>query len=224
MALGVAEDDIYIPSPRTYESLKRDVLNYIQGTQDDTDLDSLAGRAINDGIDRINSRTWKKIVEKMDITTVADDDDYPLLLTVKEPMVLLELDSSSNRQGRLEFKDLKSFYTERPNATVSGTPSHYTIQPHQRMLLLDVPASSGYVSQVPTLQFWYFRRIPHLTDEANKLDIPPEFERLVINHAAAMLAAIRGHQVFNFVRQEEELAWRELIRDDNEVQTDWSEC
>jgi hypothetical protein len=223
MATGVPAASVYTPAPHSLAALKRDVLNYVQGTQSDSDLNDLAQRAINNGIDRINSRNWKQLINKDTLTLVADDADYGLSNDFKRPITLLRLDSSSNRDGRLDYLPLQTFYNEHRYATASGDPRWYTIQHKQRLLLLDVPVGSAFASAYPTLELWYHRRIPHLTGDADRIDIPPEFERFIVNHAAAELAAMRGHQVLSFVRQEEELAWSELKIDDNNTATDWSE-
>jgi len=223
MSRGVAASSGFAPAPHTLAALKRDALNYVQGTQDDSDLNALAQRAINNAIDRINSRTWMKVVNKWTITLVADDADYGLPSDYKEPIILLRLTSGSKRDGRLKYKELKTLLTEHPISTQSGTPWFYSTQYQQRQLLLDKPPAASFITTYPTLEHWYHRRIPHLTADADKIDIQPEFERFIVSHAAATLAAMRGHQVLSFVRQEEELAWMELKADDNETQTDWSE-
>jgi len=223
MTTGVAASTVYVPGLSTLGSLKRDVLNYIQGTQDDSDLNNLAQRAINNGIDRINSRVWKQLVTKQTITLVADDDDYAMADDYKRPITMLRLNSSSNREGRIDFKPLQTFFNEHRDGTTSGDPRWYTVQHKQRLILFDVPVASSFATSYPTLEHWYHRRIPHLTADSSVLDAPPEFERFIISHAASTLAAMRGHQVLNFARQEEELSWKELRIDDNNTVTDWSD-
>jgi hypothetical protein len=207
--------------------MRDDVMAYIQGDTTDTELQTLTRRALNNAIDKVNSRRWKKLIKTATIT-LADDtavyttsEGFPS--DFKEPGMLLRLNSSSEREGRIPYKEVVSMTIERPRATVPGTPRYYTIDYASSELELEVPASAAFVAKYPTLQFYYYPRLARLSGDADTIATPVTYEWFFVTHAAATLAAQRGHQVLNFVASQSIDAWRELVKDDNDTQTDWSE-
>ena len=93
MAKTLGASTAYVTAPDSFASLKRYVVDYVQGG-DDPDLLDVAGRAINRAIDSINMRHWQKLVGIQTIATTLNVTDYSLNNDVSAPRSLALLDSS----------------------------------------------------------------------------------------------------------------------------------
>jgi len=222
MTIAVAASTSYSPGLRQASVLQKAVLSYVQAPQDDDELNEHARNALNDAVDAINTRTWKKLHGHQDILLAADQWDYELASSFKDPLNCARINTNGDQNGRLEYKPLKTFLVEHDQATGSGMPRWYTIFYDQlRVLSLDLAPSSEYISSFPTLRLRYHRRVPHLTGPDSILGIPSEFESFVVWHAKAYIAADRAPQMVGYAENKAQQTFKRLKVDDANIQTDW---
>lgn len=222
MAVVVPSSTSYTPSQSSMSSIISEAASFLQLGTLDAELDSVAKTAVNAGIAKINRHTWKKVWNQTVITTVASDADYSLPTDFKEPITLLRLDSDSNRDGRIAFVPHQSFMNELEIVSGDGSPDAYTIDYNQRVLLLSSPPNAAFVSRYPTLRLVYHRRVAKLTQDSSTTGLPPEFDDWLVLFTAERLAVMRDPEKRNYIKSEQMESWRDLRRDDNEIQTDWS--
>jgi hypothetical protein len=205
--------------------MKRYVVNFIQGP-DDGELLELAKDGINNGIDILNTDIWNWSVKRQVITFAADDDEYDLNNNFKKPLKMWLVDSSGNRNGRLYFKDSKTFMDEDTDATTSGTPTHYSIiNPlDAQEVRLNNPPDSSFVTNHPSGHLYYFSRILHLVEDGETLDTLPEVWMFIGWYARWELAMARAQSSVSMIDRAFGAWNRWLSRlkvDDANVQTDW---
>lgn len=222
MATAVPSSTSYTPGNRSRSSIVSEAASFFQSGELDSELDSVATSALNAGVSKINRHTWKKVWNKATITLAAADATYDLPADFKDPITLLQMNTSSQRDGRIPFKPHQSLVAENPYSTNSGTPFYYTIDYSARSLVLDFSPGSAFVTKHPTLVLYYHRRVPNLTQDSSTTGLPPEFDDWLVLFTAERLAIMREPEKLSYIRGSQMEAWRDLRRDDNETQTDWS--
>lgn len=226
MASGIALAATISPPHMTLGDLRRFVLSYIQGGYSsdgspDNDLQVDADRAINDGIDELNELVWYKYLQdSQDFTTVADDVDYALAATFKDPRALELLDSSSNACGHLGYIPWKNFTYEIRERGDSGSPYIYSIRYDTRELILSRPPDAAFVSSYPTMRLYHQRRHPLLVNPDDPLTEPREFATAVGWYARAHIAVPREAQAAPAF-QVWERKLRNLRVSDQNLASDW---
>ena len=222
MATAVPASVTQTPSSASKNTLIRRVLNFVMGADDDDSLNAVALDALNSAVALINSRKWYKLFSNTDLTMAADTSTYGLPADFKEPMSAFELNSSDERNQRIPYLPLKSMLDERPIATTSGNPQTYGINYGTRQFTFDIPPSSSFVSRVPQVRIYYYKRIPELTDTSQTIGADPEFDWYVVWSARREIAAIRDPQKYSLADREAERFLRELRRSDTDQMTDHS--
>ena len=125
MATGVGGAFNSLPGGRSTSELADDILNYV-GLPDDPDARKSAMSGVNAAIRQLNTRSWEWSNTYDDITLTAGTFDYSLPRDVNKPMHVERLNSSSQPDGRLWFKDPKTILVEHTRATGNGNPTNYT--------------------------------------------------------------------------------------------------
>ena len=223
MAKTLESSTAVATNPDSFGSLKRYAVDYVQGG-DDPELLDIAGRAINKAIDRLNTRNWKKNTQRQRITTTLDLIDYTINKDVKEPRALGLTNLDQYPNGRLGFKSYKTMESEHPVATSPGTPKYYTVYYVERLLSLDTRPNQAFVDTHPYMMFRYFRRIPYLVADSDQLLAPSEMSSFVGWESRFDLAAVRGESSLSkLAAQKAFQAWTDLLADDADTATDWSE-
>jgi len=215
VALATAQD--------SFATLKRYVVDYVQGG-DDPELLDIAGRAINRAIDRINAKTWIKLLARQTFTTTLNTAEYALNKDFKDPINLSLLNSGQYPAKRMPYVDYKSFEMEYPNAESPGYPTRYSIYYHTRTLVLSLDPAQPFVDAYPYMALLYHKRIPYLAKDSDRQETTPEFNGFIGWYARSDLAATRGERgLANDARGEAGSIWRDLRESDNTTDTDWSE-
>jgi len=223
MATAVPASSSTTPGHKNAGQMISEVASYVQADTTDTELASVVLSALNSGIGLCNSRLWQKLVKSSDLTMTASDDDIGLPADFKEPMAVFQLNSSDVRTQRLPFKPMKSLLEEDQNNATSGIPQFYGINYGTRELILNRQPSSAWVSSVPQLRVYYFRRLAELTQNSSTIDAEPEWEWFLIWHARREMAAIHDPAKFGLADRMAQQYWQMLIRNDTNQMSDWSE-
>jgi len=210
------------PPGRTFSELKRAVVDIVQGANDPELLD-VAGRSINNAIDELNLYNWIKLAGKQDITLSLNQADYSIQSDVKNP-IGLGLWNNGAPKSKLQFKEYRTLEEEHPWAVDSGWPMAYTIYYEERALSLNVLPNQSFIDNYDTMRLRFFRRVHHLVDDSQRLDLPSEFNSYVLWQARFDLASVRGEfaQADRAGVKSARLL-SQLRNDDHETETDWSE-
>lgn len=222
MATGLPATSL-IPGATNLATMQREVLSWCVLPQEDPELNDLAGSGINDGILKLSTRNWRKLLRRQDIPLEVDEPEYELNQDFRAPRQAQLLDSSDRMIGRIEYKEQKTFDLEHVARDQSGDPYIYTIRYEQRGLELCVPPAQGYVDRFPTLRLRYHYRHPKLIAPASTLSLPPEYELFVKWHAREYVAGISAPARVREANFQAMLAWDALVSDDCNDNTDWSE-
>lgn len=224
MATTLAASTVVAPHPSSFASLKRYVVDYVQGV-DDAELLDVAGRAINAAVDMLNAeRSWIKVNRKQTIYLVADQIDYNINTDFKDPIYALLLNTSFMPTKRLNYKDYKTLALDNPNAEFSGSPWVYTIFYNERLFSFVITPTQDFVSSTPYVELRYHNRLQYMTADSDTHGGPPEFNAFIGWQARFDVATARGES--NLARLAEIKALRvldALKMSDNSTETDWSE-
>ena len=90
MSVGVAAASGLTPLTLNFAGLKRQVVNFDQGTND-PDLLNVAGESINSCIDTINGRTWNWSLKTETLTPIATQDWIQAAANFKKPRKMLSI-------------------------------------------------------------------------------------------------------------------------------------
>lgn len=212
------------PPHETFSSLKRSVVDIVQGA-DDVELLALAGRALNNAVRKLNTHNWNWSLRQQTITFVVDDADYNLNPDWKAPRKFQLNNSSAVRRSWLDWEPPKLFLDRRYDATQSGQPESYTvINPSNALLvLLNIPPSSSWVTDFPTGTLQYYSRVNTYSQDDDVLDIgPSELDLFVLWYARWEMLIVRGEERALALAFRE---WNDLLQrlrgDDREKATDW---
>ena len=211
-------------SEESFAGLKRFVLDFVQGA-DDPSLLAVAGREINNAINRINSRKWNWSRKSYDITLAESDSDYSLPANYKRPLRMQLLNSSSQVIGSVNYVLAEEFLDCGWPTAGDGNADAYTVLSvsNDRLVRFNRTLSATFIATYPTARHYYFSRVSHFTSESQSLDslgCPTEFWDFIGWTARASMATIRGTNATS-AQQLAEMAWVRLISDDNDVHTDW---
>lgn len=210
-------------SQDSFATLKRYVVDYVQGG-DDPELLDIAGRAINRAIDRINAKTWQKMIARQTFNTRLNTAEYTLNNDFKDPINLSLLNSGQYPAKRLPYVDYKSMEIEYENAESAGCPTRYSIYYHTRTLVLSLDPAQSFVDDYPYMALLYHKRIPYLAKDSDRQETTPEFNGFIGWYGRADLAATRGERgLATDAKREASDIWRDLRESDNNIATDWSE-
>ena len=209
-----------VPAQRTLTVLIRKTLDYIM-SKNDSEIDVVATDAINDGIDEINTRNWRKLIKQDDTAFVADTRTYDLPTDFRAPRSMEKWDSSSKSDGRIYYKELKTLLNENQFSTNSGTPSTYSTDEQARKIILNVAPDSAFVSSYPKYNLWYHYRQVHLAGSSTAMTMPVEFDGFLVWRARATLASFRRPDAARYADNMATKIWRELVANDNDSMTDW---
>jgi hypothetical protein len=204
--------------------MRKEILRYVKLPNDAEALD-IANDAINGAIRVLNRHVWSWTLVSTDITLVADQRDYTVPSNVKAPRRLFRVNSSSEEDGWLDYKDPQSFMIEHPRVTASRASRVYTLENvHEYgQLTLEYPASSTFISNYPTLRFWYYRRVPLISESAGAatLDAPNEVDEFVRWYARYEVATLYSPDKVREARG----MWRDALKQlkvDDKRKHDWA--
>jgi hypothetical protein len=222
MATGLAGIFSPLPGLRSLNELVNDILLFV-GLPDDTDAQAAGAKAVKAGIRQLNTRRWRWSQTYDDLTMVASQFDYSLPRDVNQPMHVERLNSSSNPDGRLWYKNPKTFLLEHSRATGDGQPTVYTITDYQAsgVLSLDLAPNASFVSQYPTLRFWYMRNV-RFPEGGESINVPSAVEHFVESYGGWYMAARHARDRVDDAERDWRLLWQELVMMDNQ-ETDWAE-
>lgn len=209
------------PAATPIATLKKQVAGYCLMPTDTEALETaLAG--IQLAVDKINSRTWNWLVIDEEIIFDTAVIDYRLTSHFKKPQRLMLCDADGNTRQRLPFLDWQSFMNEYQDSTGRGDPCIYTVANIKEYgtLSLDVFPSSEFITKYPTGRVWYYRKCQRET-ESGGADWPSEFNPYVYHYACGMASSIYAPQRSGMAYGLAADCWRDLVRDDNQQQSDW---
>jgi hypothetical protein len=212
MATGL--QGLFAPLPGTsgLPTLKRRICAYV-GLPDDPSALTEAEDAIDSALNHLNTRPWRWAVAYDDITTVLDDADYDFPRDLGEPYDIERLNGDGNPDGRIPWKDPKTFLVDFDRVTGSGTPKVYTILERESGLItLDRPPDQSFVSSYPTLRLWYLRNAYR---NGSAVDVPAHIEHFVLWYARWEMAMIHGRDRVDSAERAWTRIWQEIIRKDN---------
>lgn len=223
MAKTLAHSAAISPGQRSFATLKRYVVDYVQGG-DDPELLDIAGRAINKSIDLLNAaRMWIKMTGKQDIVTTLDVADYQLNKDFKDPIELVLMDINQYPKSKLDYLPYRLLTLEIPDGTEAGKPEAYTIYYQERLLSLARAPVQNWVDTYPYMRLRYHQRLVHLVGEGDIHGGPPEFDAFISWRARFDIAAVRGERgLASLAHQESDAILSALRRSDNEILSDWS--
>lgn len=218
MSVVVEGDTSYAPGALSCASLKRAVVDYVQGPQDDGELQAVAGREIDLAFMQLNTKNWRLLRAEHDITLVLADFDYELPSNFKESRLVTLLNASSEPISQIGFEEWSIFNRLRSDYGSASDPCYYSIDHLNRLLVLDAPPRQSFLDVYPTARLLYYRRLTGCEDTSR----PPEFDPFIIWAAREGLAAIRGDvQRANYAGSKAAQLLAALKRDDTNLQTDW---
>lgn len=207
------------PDQNTLTDLIRRVLNYVMA-KNDSELDAVATEAINGGINKINSRNWRKLIKQDDETFVQDQRIYDLPDYFRAPRNVERWNSSSKSDGRISYLPIEIMLKEHPYATGSDTPVLYAIDYDNWKIMFDVAPDASFVANYPKYNLWFHGRQPHLSGVVT-ISLPAEFEEFLVWYARAEVASFRRPELAKHASMQAQIIWTDLVADDNDTMTDW---
>jgi hypothetical protein len=228
MAISVSSTAAQTPAGRSFSSIKREVLDFVQAT-DSPRLNDIAGRAVNSAIDRVNIDVWEWLLTRETLTLVADDPDYPMATAHKKSRALFRLNTSSERDGRLSYLEPKVMYNEYPRAVGSGDPHVYTVRYDASagwVVFFNRPPSSSFVTLYPTMEHHYYARMQRFAGDSETLGdlkAPPELAAYLVWQGRHAIATIHGlsSSLVREAKFEAARIYNDLRRDNNDTMPDW---
>jgi len=212
MATGLTGSYSPVPGNRPMERLKRDVLAYV-GLPDDPGALTEAETAIDSAVNQLNTRPWRWAVTYDDLVTVLNQFDYDVPRDLAEPFNLERLNQDLNPNGRLSYKDPKTFVYEHDRAVQPGTPTVYTIlERGDGRLTLDKAPDQAFVTDYPQLRLWYLRNAYR---GERSLNVPPYVEHFVLWYARWELAMTNARDRVESAERAWGRIWQEIVRKDN---------
>ena len=213
------------PSPATEsrEMLQKSIAGYCLMPPDDLEAMEVALTGIRRAIDRINTRNWHWLLAYDDIEFLADQQDYPLRGWFKSPRNFDIWNTDGKSLYRIAYKPWKTFLTEHQDMAMAGSPCVYSIANINAFgtLSFDVRPTEGWVAAYPTGRIWYYRKAQYPTSSGQAIDVPSELVGFVQPFAEGFMADRYAVQKAASAYDRAREQWRELVKDDNEVQTDW---
>jgi len=223
MGVGLSGSFKPLPATRDTSTIVRDVLLFVKmPSDDDTMLVALA--ALGSAARHINTRPWRWSLTFDDITTVLSTFDYSLPRDMNQPYNIEKLNSDSKPDGRIAYKDPKTFFLDHSRSTQDGTPSIYTIQGYHEngLLTLDTAPDQAFVTSYPTLRFWYLRSVLPPAVDSGRIDVPSSVEHFMEWYAKWELATIYDPARASLAERHWRSIWQEIVSMDN-AEVDWSE-
>ena len=221
MAIGLAASSSVIPAKSTLAELQADVLNWVSGSQDDDDLDRLARSGINQGIHRLNTRNWSKLVKSQTIPLTVDIWRYDVNDDFRAPSECIRLNPSGRDDGPIDFLERRALRAEYPVRTESGSPWAYTVDYHSRKLELCKPPDSAFIAKYPNLFVEYYFRQARLVNPSDTIVMPPEFELYLTWYGRSYVSGIEQPAKLREAQFEREQVWAMLVKDDTNDNSDW---
>jgi len=223
MAIAVDSSVTQTPGEQSLSTLASAVANYV-GASSSSEVLSMVEQAVGDGVNRLNTRTWLYNMLTFNVSLAVDQFDYNIPANFKKPRRADRLNSSNQVEGRLIWKDPKTFSDDHDNTTYTGTSSYYTVYSHYQYgtMSLDVAPDESMVASYPTIRLLYHARIDKPSGAGDVVGVPPEFYHFLEWYAKWHLSANRGNRT---QMQQAERMWRDafqsLLADDNDVDTDF---
>jgi len=191
MAVGVAGTCAPTPINQTFAGLKGAVADSM-GFGGDSKVLGVAGSGINNAVRYLDHRLWSWLLTSQSITLATDTDEYTLTGNFKAPRSNELQNSAGAPKSRLGWEDPKTFSSIWTDRSISGAPRAYTVfNMHEDCLLtLNVPSSSTFVTEFPTLLLRYYKRLQTYAADGSSQTIPPEVELFLELYARWLTAAV----------------------------------
>lgn len=209
------------PAAPSLATLQKWVAGYVGYPQSDEALETaLAG--IHMAVDRLNARTWNWTLVSDDIPFNSATIDYPLTANFKKPQRFMILNPTGGQVFRLPFISWQSFLNEYQNSETAGDPCVYSCANVKEYgtISLDVFPTTDWVSKYPSGRLFYYRKVQYDSQDGTP-DWPSEFTPFVLGWAEGFVADRYAPAKAGPAYGRAEAALRELVRDDNDTQTDW---
>ena len=217
-------ESLWSPSPgaATFGEIQKGVAGYVLMPTDPEVIDC-AGQGIKRAIDRLNTRNWNWALGYDDITFVEGQYDYTLNSGFKSARNFEIWNPSSESVFRLAYKPWKTFVVEHPSLASQGDPCFYSVMNSNDfgLVTLNAAPSTGWIASYPMGRLLYYRRVQYPSATGTSLGVPSEV-------VAYIQAAAEGYTADRFAVGKARAAYeralevlRELVKDDNDVQTDW---
>lgn len=224
MAITPGNVTTQTPANQTFVNMKTEVARFVKAPSS-TEITTVAGDAINDGIRRMNSRIWEFNLDSAEITWVADQKEYNIDADVKLPRHMELLNSSDVASRRLPFVPLKHFLSVFKDRTGGAEPRAYTvINPRNHgQITLDRAPSAAWVALYPKARFWFYRYINVLSADADVILVPNDVERCILWSAKEYIAELYGNaQQVEMARRHFKESFEEIKKQHRRDDTDWS--
>lgn len=211
------------PIGETFATLCKLALGYVLAAPDDTEAIEAAAAGFRRGIDRLNTRNWNRALTYDDISFVADQTEYELTSWFKAPHNFELWNTDSVSIARLAFKPWKTFLLEHTDASLSSDPAVYSVPNASDLgtVTLNCAPSVGWVEKYPSGRVWYFRNFQYPNGMGETLDVPSPFLAYLTAWAEGYVADRYAPDKAPAAYSRSREALRELVKDDNDTQTDW---
>lgn len=206
------------PAPLSLSELLDDVASYVRDPGGDASR-SIAKRCVNNAIRDLNRRHWYWSLTFQDITSLSTTADYELADDYDGFRSLQLFDANANPAGRLDYLDPQSFWDAYNISAQAGSPCHCTVDSPEtsRLLTLNCIPTADWVAKYPTMRVRYFRLIPVLVAEADRIvGVPDSAQNYVLWYArydACLIFDPDGNRLAA-ARSEKESLWRALVAKD----------
>ena len=211
-----------VPGVETLGTLTKQVTGYV-GLPTDDEATEVAVACIRRAIDKINMRRWNWTIAYQDIQFVVGTAEYGAEPDMKAPRKFVLIGTDDLEAGLLTYIPWSEF-VDRLSYEATTHPCEYSLSNlHANgVITLNGTVASDWVAQYPTARLWYYRRVLYPSAASDVVDVPSEFNLYLSEYAKGCVAETYnapGKAQSAYVRAE--LAMRDLIRDDNEIQPDW---
>ena len=210
------------PGTESFGAIQKAVAGYVLMPTDPEVVDC-AGQGIRRAIDVLNTRKWNWLLTYDDITFVSGQYDYQLSSWFKSARNFEIWNPSEESVFRMAYKPWGTFVKEHSNLATQGDPAFYSVLNSNStgLVTLNAAPSSGWIAQYPTGRLLYYRKVQYPSATGTSLDVPSEA-------VAYLQAAAEGYTADRYAVGKARDAYtrasavlRELVKDDNDVQTDW---
>ena len=210
------------PGVETLGTLTKAVTGYV-GLPTDDEATEVAVACIRRAIDKINMQRWHWAYSYQDIQFVVGTVEYGAEPDMKAPRKCTLIDTDNLEAGILRYYPWAEFL-ERLSYIGAQDPCEYSLSNLHDVgtITLNGTVSAAWVAKYPTMRLWYYRRVLYPSAPSDVVDVPSEFNLYLSEYAKGCVAETYNAPVkaqSAYLRAE--MALRDLIRDDNEIQPDW---
>lgn len=191
------------------------------GGHDEPEVRSQALACVNRVREHLNTRDWAFLkTNAANITLVAATATYSLPTNFKAPSYARLLDSNGKQDFELRYVPDDVLTRLVTDQETTGKPYYYSLRNHYADGLVSLyPIPDSGAASTWTLDVEYYKRIPVITDDTARIDVPEEVNRVLAigGQYELLVEREKNSPVIPLRRDDYMLAMRDLVNFDRRV-------